>query len=200
VKRRSGQLGCRVTARVRLIAKTVAAFSALTLATSCSSGTAPLPPVAGNYIVTVTVTWSAAGDSVQSHTLQPGSFLLDSASRTGSFVGGYEIGGVTGEMAGQEAANGSLRFSSFGSYNSAPRPPLENDELVAEVLPGCDWSTAANGEMTAQVVHSAGGAASSVTFTGSVQVQCTVSGSSSPVTSTVTLTGSGAQSSGGLYP
>jgi carbon monoxide dehydrogenase subunit G len=71
---------------------------------------------------------------------------------------------------------------------------------VAEVLPGCDWSTAANGEMTAQVVHSAGGAASSVTFTGSVQVQCTVSGSSSPVTSTVTLTGSGAQSSGGLYP
>ena len=197
--RYSWRPGRPVIARVRLIAETVAALLALTLATSCSSGTAPLPPIAGNYIVTVTVTLSAPGDSVQSHTIQPGSFLLDSASRNGSFAGGYEIGGVTGEMAGQEAANGSLQFSSFGSYNSSPHPPLENDELVAEVLPGCDWSTATNGEMTGQVIQPACGAASSVTFTGSVQVQCTVSGSSSPVTLTVTLTGSGAQQkSGGL--
>jgi hypothetical protein len=198
VIRDSGHPGCSLMARIRLTAVTTGTLLGLWFATACSSATAPLPPMAGNYIVTVTVTLSAPGDTVLSYTLQPGSFLLDSASRNGSFVGGYGIEGVTGEMAGQEAANGSLRFSSFGSYNSSPRPPLENDELVAEVLPGCDWSTATNGEMTGQVVQPAGGAAGSVTFAGSVQVQCTEAGSSSPVTSTVTLTGSGAQASGTL--
>lgn len=199
MKRDSGHPGRPILARVRLVAVTAGAGSALSFATACSSATgatAPFPPIAGTYIVAaVIVTLSAPGNPVRSDSLPGGRLSFDSASRSGAFTGSYGIDGILGLMAGQEAANGSLRFSAFGMDQSPSYPPLENDQFIAYVLPMCDWSTATDGEMTGQVVQPAGGAARSVAITGSVQVQCKVSGSSSPVTSTVTLDASGAQTS-----
>jgi hypothetical protein len=196
VIRDSGDLGYPVMARVRLVVVTTGALSVLWFATACSSATgatAPFPPIAGTYIVpTVTVTLSAPGNPVLVDSFPGGGFSFDSASRSGAFTGTYSIRGILGSMGGQEEADGSLRFSTFGMYQSSSRPPLENDQFIAYVLPMCDWSTASAGEMTGQVVQPAGGAARSLAITGSVRVQCKVSGSASPVTSTVTLTGSGA--------
>jgi hypothetical protein len=195
VMRYSRRPGRPVMARVGLVAVTAAALSALSLATACSSATgatAQFPPIAGTYIVAaVTVTLFAPGNPVLVDSFPGGRLSFDSASRSGACS--YGIDGILGLMAGQEAANGSLRFSAFGMDQSPSYAPLENDQFIAYVMPMCDWSTATDGEMTGQVVQPAGGVARSLAITGSVRVQCKVSGSSSPVQSTVTVTGSGAE-------
>jgi hypothetical protein len=182
-------------------AKAVGRFGALaaalfvfTFALACSSATgatAPFPPIAGTYSVAVTVTLSAPGDPAQVEDVPGGVLSFDSASRSGAFTGNYTIASIIGFMAGEEAANGALRFSTFGMDPTSSSPPMENDPLLAQVLPNCDWSTVSDGQMTGQVVQAAAGAARSVSITGTVQVQCKVSGSSSSVPSTVTLTASG---------
>ena len=196
MKRESEHPKCRAIARVRLVAVPAGALSVLTLATACSSttgATGPFPPIAGTYLVAaVKVTLSAPGNPVLVDSFPGGGLSFDSTSRGGAFTGSYGIDGILGVMAGQEAGNGSLQFSAFGMDQPPLRPPLENDAFLAYVLPMCDWSTATAGEMTGQVVQPAVGAARSLAITGSVRVQCKVSGSSPPVTSTVTLTGSGA--------
>jgi hypothetical protein len=47
------------------------------------------------------------------------------------------VDGILGLMAGQEAGNGSLRFSAFGMDQSPSYAPLENDQFIAYVLPMC---------------------------------------------------------------
>jgi hypothetical protein len=190
---RSPTLGPAIFAGLGLLAwcTILGVLTAVAGCRSATGATVPFPPIGGTYSVTVLVTDFASGSLIRSDT-SPGQISFNEASRSGAFTGSYSIGGILGYSVGQEEADGSLKFSAFGEPSSSPIPPLENDEFIANVIPGCDWSTATDGQMTGKVVQAEGGVAPAVTITGSIQVQCVASRiSPSPVTSVVTLDASG---------